>query len=279
MEGVPRPNKHESPSEPSAGKVQTVYEGAGERWSARPEHPPSREYVDFEIEAARILAEKLNQSLVDVARDYTTLLHGHLWPGTERYIDAEGMSPGELTDALYAREQEEYKDLPSLEYHEDTRYGCFTYHHQIDVPVVDIHFKNAENDEDSPLSKGKMQNRQQELRDMLIEIKREYPETKEIEGKSWLYALDSYRRLFPESYTESREETVATSTRDVSSGSSWGQFIDGKKGLRKDLADQFLANLRALKEVTLEGIRQAFPLKTYRVRGPIADFYAKYGTE
>lgn len=246
-------------------------------WVARPEQSPSREYVGFEIEVAQILAEKMDKPLVETARDYTTLLHQYLWEGTDNYIDAENMTPVELAEALYEREKKESAKRLPLEYHEDTRYGCFLYHHQIDVPVVDIHFQNAESDTVSPLSVKNIENRRRELEDMLTEIKRDYPDTKEVEGRSWLYNSESYRHLFPDSYTEHREEVIAETARDISGGSAWGQFMDHTLGLKKELADQFIANLKALDEVTPETIGKAFPLRTYRVRGPIEDFYTKYG--
>lgn len=258
-------------------EVRTELASTPENWTARHEQAPSREYIGFEIQAARVLADKLDIPVVEAAKAYTTLLHSHLWTGTEGYIVTENLSDEQLADALYKSERMSYENKPPTEYHEDTRYGCFTYHHQLEVPVVDIHFKNVESDEIGPLATEKAEQRLHELHDLFAEIKREYPDTAEVEGNSWLYNVESYRQLFPESYTEDAKENRDPAI--ISRGSMWGQFIDNKGGLKKELADTFLGNLAALEEITPEGIRQAFPLKSLKVRGLIADFYKKYGVE
>ena len=53
-----------------------------------------------------------------------------------------------------------------------------------------------------PLSKARAGERRRELADMFAYIKKRFPHVTQVEGRSWLYGTEAYRRLFPEEYVQ-----------------------------------------------------------------------------
>lgn len=203
---------------------------------------------------------------------YSPTFQGYRWPG-ETYVDFDALTDEEIVDRVYMHELQATKDAGPVEYAEPgMRYGCFRYHHW--DGVVDIHFANEENDDRGPLNEAKLEQRLRELHDLFAEIQEALPGATEVTGSSWLYQWESYRRLFPERYLSSAEIDLVP--EHLGGVKYWGQFQDHKKGPRDELATQFLSNLDALKELTPETLRAAFPYQVLKVHGPINDFYEKY---
>ncbi len=67
-----------------------------------------------------------------------------------------------------------------------------------DRDVIKIHFKNRDTSAAGSLSKERQQVRLYELKLMFASISKYQPEAKVVHGGSWLYNLESYQRLFPE---------------------------------------------------------------------------------
>jgi hypothetical protein len=272
-EGIPKPPKIEKLTSSVVDEIPTP-----EYWKENQEPPFSREYIGFQIRVARELANQTGMSVLEAAKAYTSLIHPYTWPDTDTYIDTSGLSDEELADAIFEKEREYYEKRPPTPYHENTRYGCFSENVHPDDGVVDIHFSNDDFDDGTgPLQKEKIERRLHELKDLFTAIKRDYPEIKQVRGNSWLYNLEAYKRLFPESYTAKFE----TKTRDssIETGRAWGQFSDSNRELKEDVAETFLKNIKALEEVTPETVLASLPYKVLTATGPIEDFYKKYGIE
>jgi len=277
MEGkppAPKPKAEEAP----ASEVRTP-----EYWVARPELPFSREYIELEVKVAREVSERLRVPMSQIVDDYAPIFHAYIWPDTKDYLDIDTMSDDELADAISEKEKTHSAAEPLTEYHKGDRYGCFSFFSHTGGTGeelkgrVDIHFSNAEFDDTGPLSKDKIDRRLAELKDMFTEIKREFPEAKYVRGDSWLYNVDAYKRLFPESYTASPE--VDTSRGALATGRTWGQFADSHLELKKELGEEFLRKVKALEEITPDTVRGALPYQALIVTAPIEDFYKKYGVE
>jgi hypothetical protein len=247
-----------------------------EYWTERTKTPFSREYVIFQIQVGRELAERSNKSFLEIEGDYLVLPHHYKWPGTDNYIDMTSLSDEQIAEAIYQKEREESEKQGPIPYHDNSRFGCFSYDSHEDG-IVDIHFSNEESDDTGPLTRGKIEERFHELSDLFNAIKKEYPDAKEVRGNSWLYNVEAYKRLFPESYTAK----LGKDYRDNSLPTDrvWGQFYDSKKELKHDVAEQFLRNIQALDEITPDAVASALPYKVLSTKGPIKDFYAKYGVE
>lgn len=245
-----------------------------EYWVAHQEAPPTRSFVAFQVRIAREIAKRSGSSMLETVRQYIPAATPYVWQETDEYIPFDELSDDRIVDSILEHEQTRAAAAEPKPYHEDTRYGCFTYRRNWDDGTVEMHFENTEQDAQGPLSREHMERRLHELKDVFTEVKRAFPEVAEVIGYSWLYNLDSYRRLFPESYTDQPE--VDTDVRSLASGRLWGQFQDSHNELKEELAQQFVANVQKLEEITPENVLHAFPYPVLKVRGPIQDFYKKY---
>ena len=132
--------------------------------------------------------------------------------------------------------------------------------------IVRLHFYNR--DAAGPLSKARADARRRELESMFAFIRKRFPNARHVEGRSWLYGTEAYRRLFPEDYVRSR---IVIESGDRFQGMSrWGQFLDRDGNVKPELKEIFLRNIERLNAGTLW---EAFPLPSFRVRAPIDVFY------
>lgn len=168
------------------------------------------------------------------------------------------------TQAFYARSPEERSAFP------DHRFGCFSFDAGDATDLVRLHFNNR--DPAGPLSKTRTGVRRRELENMFGFIRKRFPNAARVEGRSWLYGTEAYRRLFPDDYVRSR---VVIESGDRFQGMSrWGQFLDRDGNVRPELKAKFLRNIERLDPNRLW---QAFPLPSFRVTAPIGIFYDCYG--
>ena len=113
-----------------------------------------------------------------------------------------------------------------------------------------------------------------ELTNLFACIRERFPHVTHVEGRSWLYGTEAYRRLFPADYVRSRVE-IENDGR-FQGMSRWGQFLDRDGNVKPALRDLFLRNIDGLDTSRLW---QAFPLPSFRVGAPIEAFYAHYRFE
>jgi len=249
---------------------------APEWWVERESHVLSREYVEFELEVARIIAEKTGLSLKEAGKQFTSYVRASvLYDGGKSF---EGTShSNELADRLYAQ-LKRLNRTDNGEYHPtgSDQYGCFNFEYVPEWKMVRIHFDNRERDDEGPLTEGKIAHRLTELHDLFAAIKRKHPEVDTVVGGSWLYNLEAYKRLFPESYLKTPEADLSPRSLTVGYG-VYGQFLDDHLEVKRDLTKWFITSLKSLEHVDAESVQSILPYKLLRVEGPIADFYEKYG--
>lgn len=167
-------------------------------------------------------------------------------------------------------------DMPNIE-HGDEPYYPFLYSYDEFSKTISPHFGTlsiTDDRGDGPgiLSHQRLEEMRGKLRAMFTEIKRDHPDAEYVRGRSWLYGLEAYRRLYPQEYGESR----TLRTIGYNGGARWGQFLNAKGELNTERATQFLENLNNLDPENPAGV---FPMQTYEVRAPIAAFYREYGIE
>lgn len=155
----------------------------------------------------------------------------------------------------------------------EVRFGCFEYGQPHDGEIQ-IHFNNRDHRHGGPLGRSKVPERIRELKEMFTYIKALNFEAKEVRGRSWLYNVDAYKRLFPPSYFESaRPDDDEYMLRTIA---VWGQFIDNDNHTKKDVRDEFLARLKHINE---DNVMSMFPLPLLTTHAPLEDFYTFYGIE
>ena len=259
------------------------------RENARPPEVPDRlerqegdispEFFDLQLKFADAVQTKSGLLMESTLRDYTNL--------RQRFFGAANPRAREEAETIWQKYVEglnTHKNRLDWTYQSylrlrrqgelsqwDNMFGCFTFHLREDGGIQ-VHFENKDAKGGGPLSAGNIDKRLADLKAMFTLIKEQCPNAKYVHGESWLYNLDAYKRLFPESYTRNPEPQRGNFTH----GRRWGQFLDSDGDLKKDGADTLLKNMEK-EEITLGNLADAFPLQPLVVRGDIQDFYRMYG--
>lgn len=265
-----------------------------EYWNNNPQFVYPKGLFETQYEFAKIMAERQNISLIDAVETYAPLLNKAIRTEDEQRELLPGLTDENLLDVGYATVLERRKsyDKKGLEYHDEKegRFGCFYYRYDEATKTISPHFFNAEAEDewqdDKPVSKGplgkeKIERRKAELADMFRDIKAKHPDAKYVRGRSNLYNLEAYRRLFPSTYEVSEEIDYSP---ELWAGNTdiWGQFLGGDEkekgeyGFKQDLADEFL---KKAKKVPLDRLADAVPMAPRTAYGEIQDFYDFYGIE
>lgn len=239
-------------------------------------------FFEAQLRFAARMAELTGLRLAQAAFDYTLLNRrfGLGWPGANEptpawFAYAERLEAAAdlaeqlaLTKAMFVASPDEVLPRPGQE-----GFGCFALDRHDDQGAVHIHFNNKDTDgAGGPLAAAKIERRRAELAAMVRRIRESQPEATHIRGKSWLYNLEAYRRLFPPDYAGSRQ--VAPGPLHLTGNSTWGQLIDARETIRPEVRDALLANLADLDP---EAPWLAFPYRVMVVRAPIESFEAFYG--
>jgi hypothetical protein len=162
------------------------------------------------------------------------------------------------------------EDLPPAD---QRKFGCFGCDPPNEAGVLRIHFSNRDSaDGVGPLSRAKTPRRLAELKTMFGFIRETWPDALTVQGGSWLYNLEAYRRLFPAAYGDSRRPPP--SPVRLGGTSSWGQFLDHREAVKPELREAFLRNLETM---DVDAPWLAFPLRALMTSAPIGIFYAFYG--
>jgi hypothetical protein len=149
-------------------------------------------------------------------------------------------------------------------------FGCFSYA-RLSADRLRLHFHNAEIAGRSPLGKERQHQRLAELAALFEHVKRTERQALRVVGASWLYNLDAYRRLFPESYLA----TARVTRGRFQHLPLWGQFV-GRYGEVKDgMAQQLLERLARLS--SMENLDQCFPFQVLGLEAPVLDFFEHHG--
>lgn len=234
----------------------------------------SKEFFDLQVRFARHVADLSGVPLASALLDYTNLyIRFGLGRGFDRHHPVwreylNGLTASDdCEDWTYRFYRTRPRDVPppSLA----ATFGCFSYA-SLPEDRIRLHFRNAETTDCSPLSRDRAATRRSELRALFQHVRRAGSTSREVVGVSWLYNLESYRRLFPKAYIASAK-TAGPRFRNMP---LWGQFLDRHGAVRPGMAEPFLARLVRLKNQDDIGAR--FPLRPLEVRAPVADFVEFY---
>lgn len=143
------------------------------------------------------------------------------------------------------------------------RSGCFAYTQQ--GQSLRLHFSPLEGSQTS-LGKAALLQRQAELQALFAQAWRHFPESTPVQGCSWLYNLEAYRRLFPAAYLLSSQPVAPR----YHSMTLWGQFLGRRGSLNPRMTRSFRERLETLK--SLEELAQCFPFQLLRLEAPLAVF-------
>ncbi|KRR11690.1 hypothetical protein [Bradyrhizobium valentinum] len=236
-----------------------------------------RDFFDLQLRFAEAIAETKSMPIAEAVLLYTNF-HRRFGLGD---VTRDGLNPqwreyahglsrlgtheqrAGWTQQFYTQAPEERPAFP------DHVFGCFDFHASDDSGIVRLHFYNR--DTLGSLSRGRTGERQRELANMFASIRQRFPDARHVEGRSWLYGIEAYRRLFPEEYVRSR--VVMEHDRRFQGMARWGQFLDRRGNVKPALKETFLHNIGRLDATRLW---EVFPLPSFRVSAPIDAFYVRY---
>ena len=231
--------------------------------------------LDLQVEFAQVVADRTGLPLGRVLLDYTNL---YVRFGLGRAFDAEHPIWREYVDglALSADARAWTRDFharrpatvepPGLV----ATFGCFSYA-DLDGRLIRLHFHDAETDGGSPLAKDRQETRRAELAALFAHVRRTRSGPRRVIGRSWLYNLEAYRRLFPPAYlATARPLTPAFRYMPL-----WGQFATRGGGIREAAAQELRD--RAARWSAGDDLAACFPLQALAVEAPVAELYRFHG--
>lgn len=250
----------------------------------RSAYPDLREYVGLQLRFAEAMAGRTGRAIDDCVLHYTNI-HRRLGLGTP---GAGGGEPGWAEFAaplaeLSAEARIDYcataladaADGSAILLPGRVAFGCFACEPPNAEGMVRLHFGLREHGlEVGPLHHTRIAARRAELTAMIDWLSREHGETvRRIDGGSWLYNIEAYRRLFPPAFAASRVE--GNGPRYLHGLSTWGQFIDHRGVVRPEIREAFLA---ALPGLDIAAPHRVFPLQVLYTSAPFDVFLAEYAS-
>lgn len=238
-------------------------------------------YFALQLSLARRMGELTGQSMGEAALRYTNF-HRRLgfgrWTGDAaagwgHY--AEALASSADHDAQLALTCAMFLQASGDSGHEAGRhaFGCFAFEQPRPDGSVNIHFLNLDTDASGgPLSAAKLSRRKDEMIAMVRFLREDFPGVTHIRGRSWLYHLDAYRRIFPPAYGDSRIPHEGPVT--LHGNGLWGQTIDSWERVRPDAAR---ALMEALPGMDPQAPWKVFPLQGLATVAPIEAFETFYG--
>lgn len=242
----------------------------------------SRDYVDLQVRFAARVAELAEISLPEALLRYTNFHRrmGFGVPG-QRPPPAAWLAMVGGIEAL-AHDQRVERVHAALEAQGDASiillpgrrgFGCFACEPPDAEGMVRIHFGNrVPNADVGPLHASRIAERRAELRAMFSWLAAEHPQARRVDGGSWLYNLEAYRRLFPPAFAASRDPRNGPPY--LHGMSTWGQFIDFRGRIRTDARERLLAALPAL---DMAAPHRVFPYQVLFTSAPFEAFLREYG--
>jgi hypothetical protein len=197
------------------------------------------------------------------AKDWKFAQDNLIWRTFVERID-QGESPAKVAFEMYRAVQKAEDGI--------LRFGCMGY--DCRETTIIMHFTNNQSSIYGPLSKHNQAERFAELKEMFEHIFRHHPQAQFVEGFSWLYNYEAYRRLFPPEYTA---HMVLAEDMSVRVNSAWGQFIDSTGDMHRERVAAFQERVGTA--TTLNELLGAFPFRIYKPRAEIKVFYPFYGVE
>lgn len=267
---------------------------SSERRAGHTEYVPDPEQVyrnaEDQLEIRLIFAEavaaKKGIPFGDALRDFTDVYKRAFgtWPGESqemdekwaRFVQEVSQLPDRRAQMRYILDLFRGQIEQAREAQIEMPYWPFRYDYDEETKTIEMHFGTlspiTEQAPDQPgvLSKERYDEQREKLTSMFREIKAKHPDAQRVQGSSWLYNREAYRRLYPASYTSGRIARKG----GFRGGGRWGQFRDKTGGVNSETKAAFLKNIEHLDPENLEA---AFPNQSLDVEAPIEEFYKEYG--
>lgn len=236
----------------------------------------AKPFFELQLVFGQKIADVSHQSLDQAILRFTALYRilGLDWsldptnPVWQKYI--QGLQKAsEKVDFTHQFYLQRYPAIPKFT--DEEHWGCFAYEYNPEIRAVHLHFSDQDTSMYGPLSHHRIDVRASELRAMFQQIKQRHPDAVLVQGGSWLYNWESYRRLFPPAFGQSaQKENLFTLTgRNI-----WGQFLRRNGSVHQETMSLFLGRVNKLKRA--EDYPQCFPYANVKTKTAIQLFYEFY---
>ena len=142
-----------------------------------------------------------------------------------------------------------------------------------DDHTVRLHFFPQRSADGHPLAHRHLPDRQREFRDLVRRAALEHPDDAWLRGRSWLYSIEAYRRIFPDVFIAVLEPLEP----DLQFLACWGQLLDGAWRTRTDVASVLLRGVEVAS--TTDELEAAFPHPMLQSRVPLSLVVAQVALE
>jgi len=235
-----------------------------------------KELIELIIQYAKKKSQISNLELIETIKNFTPiyyLIGNYDWEIKEDSIYwkefLERYEKGEdLVKLVYDMYIKNYQEFTNHKW-----FGCFRYRYVEDEKgngIIKMHFLNDGTSKEEPLSSSQKGNRLNELKELFEDVKKNHPNAKYVQGGSWLYNLESYKRLFPKEYFVNNKSIHPKPQMLV----IWGQFVNSEWEINKERSEKFLEKLKECK--TEEDLKNVFELIELFPKCDIGYFYDFY---
>ena len=227
----------------------------------------SKDFFVFQFEFAKELYNKKKENdqtinLLNVINSVAPIIREQVLEYDEdKSIFIEHLKAGITEENLIDKAYETYLQIEkesdrSIIYGPIQKFGPLSYvtyedNNLNEKPLKDnISFHFSNNYDMTPRQLLNIEERKKDITNLLKDIKFNHPNTKTLSTASWL--LDAIpetiaQKLFPQSFIDSMR--VKESKIGWSLGTMiWGQFLDARGNLKKQLSDELLKNLKNMKK-------------------------------
>jgi len=227
--------------------------------------------LGLQVEFAQAVAARTGLPLPQALLDYTNL---YVRFGLGRAFDAAHPVWREYVDGLagaadpraWTRDFHAGRPVAGEPPNLVATFGCFSYA-DLDGERIRLHFHDAETDGRSPLAKDRQDARRGELAALFAHVRRTRSGPRRVIGRSWLYNLEAYRRLFPPAYLATARP-LPNAFRYMP---LWGQFATRGGGIREEAAQELRE--RVARWAPGDDLGACFPLQALAVEAPAAELY------
>ena len=239
----------------------------------------SKPFFELQLIFAQKIADLLQRPLEWTALHFTAFyrIFGLDWsldptnPVWQSY--SEGLQrERDQVDYTHQFYLQRYDSIPKFA--DEEHWGCFSYSFEATQKTIHIHFADEDRSLYGPLSSKRVDVRKSELKAMFTAIRSRHPEAELVQGGSWLYNWESYRRLFPPAFAQSvhKDETHYPDIWGQLPGRAiWGQFLRRNWQIHQETMDLFLQRVSQLERA--EDYLHCFPYQVLKTEASIQDFY------
>lgn len=236
----------------------------------------SKPFFELQLVLAQKIADLSQQPLDQVLLRFTAFyrIFGLDWtldpanPVWQAYLQGLNQT-SDQADFTYQFYLQRYPTIPKFS--DEEHWGCFAYGYNPETRTIRFHFSDEDTSPYGPLSHHRIDARKAELRLMFQQIHQRHPAAMLVQGGSWLYNWESYRRIFPPAFGQSAKIQTMPG---LYGRALWSQFLRRGWSIHQETMSLFIQRVARLERV--EDYPACFPYHVLLTEASIQQFYDFY---